>query len=201
MRKTAFVISGFKMNVSAASDEYAALRSMIAGYGYDVVPVDILWNRRTVTKYASDFVEFYLQHKSAHNMIIGNSLGAMVALVTAGQLAPEKLILCSLSGFFQEDLPRHDDSDAMISRFGTRRWQDFGGLSAAEAVRRIDTSRTTAIMTYGELEKDWYPILVRRVAETARRLGTQPIELAGAPHSIRDPQYIAGLDKALQSIR
>jgi pimeloyl-ACP methyl ester carboxylesterase len=200
MTKQAFIISGFSPGVTAAGDEYAEFRAMLSRHGYAAVPVDIDWSRKTVSRFAADFISFYQSRRGEDDLVIGNSFGAMVALLTAGTLRPRKLMLCSMSAFFKEDLQKHDNPTPYIRRFGQFRWNDFSTLSEHQATARIDTVQTQVTITYGELEQQWYPVLVDRAVATAHVLNTDAICLAGAPHSMREPQYIASLDKVLQPI-
>jgi pimeloyl-ACP methyl ester carboxylesterase len=95
--KTAFLISGYKMNRTAADPKYDDLRKAIASKGFRVIPVPFVWNYTTVAQYVDKFIPFYTQHKSDYNVVIGNSYGAMVAFLAAPKIVLNKVVLCSLS--------------------------------------------------------------------------------------------------------
>jgi len=195
--KKAFLISGFKMNIASNDDMYADLRAAIASTGYEVVPVPLIWNRITVPQYCPKFIEFYNQHKGEHNMVIGNSYGAMVAFLTAATLEPDLVVVCSLSPYFKEDLNKTTE-EYRIKRFGKRRSDAQRYLSATETAKEINAKNIPVVLMYGEQEKTVYPHLVKRVKETAAELEKYKlIEVADAPHSFRSPLYIAAIRQAL----
>ncbi|HUP26621.1 MAG TPA: hypothetical protein VM124_03195 [Candidatus Limnocylindrales bacterium] len=198
MKGTAFLISGFELNRTAADGQYSELRNAIASKGYEVMPVDIKWNYHTMSRFVSEFKAFYLNKASKHNVIIGNSFGAMAAMITAPELKPDKIILCSLSPFFQEDIPRFQPPEKLTNWFGRRRVEDFSTISATATANKINRANTKSILFYGEQEKKKHKKLVDRVISTAHDLkGSQLIEIPGTPHSFRDPRYVIAISKVL----
>ena len=195
--KTAFLIAGFGMNQTAGDEKYADLQSAIASKGYKVIPVPFVWNYTTVPQYVDKFVDFYHQHRGDHNVIIGNSYGAMVAFLAAPSVLPDEIVLCSLSPYFNEDKDK-TTVEYRVKRFGKRRNKAMDQLHAKQTATKINQSGTKVIMLYGEREKLIYPELVERVKSTAQDLhNVKLIEVADAPHSFRDPAYIRGIELAL----
>lgn len=198
MTKTAFLISGFELNRTAAHEQYAGLRNAVTAKGYKVVPVDIDWKYRTMSHFVRDFKALYSKRASQQNIIIGNSFGAMAAMITAPDLKPDTIILCSLSPFFKEDIPGFQPPEKLYKWFGKRRVADFSDISAKEAADAINKTKTKCILFYGEQEKKMYKKLVRRVKSTANDLkGSQLAEIPNAPHSFRDPAYIEFINSVL----
>jgi pimeloyl-ACP methyl ester carboxylesterase len=197
--KTAFLISGYKTNRTAADEKYDDLRKAIASKGFQVVPVPFVWNYTTVTQYVDKFITFYAQHKSDYNVIIGNSYGAMVAFLATPKIVPNEVVLCSLSPNFNEDKDK-TTVQYRLKRFGKRREAAMRHLSAAQTAKAINQTNTKVVMLYGQQENEVYPHLVERVKSTAKDLrNVQLIEVPDAPHSFSDPAYIKGIESALAS--
>ena len=101
--KVAFLLSGYSLNQTAADDKYAVSRKVISKKGYKVIPSPIQWNYKTVSKYVTEFTDFYNKNKGDYNILIGNSYGAIVSFLVAPIVKPDRILLCSLSPYFIED--------------------------------------------------------------------------------------------------
>lgn len=197
--KKAFIIRGFRFNHTAADSDFETVRATVSEAGYEPVPVPWMWNYKTMTQYSDKFVRFYNQRKGSENVVIGHSFGAVAALVSASRCKPDLLVLCSLSAYFKEDLPRHSPNDPIYKRMGKRRHADFENLSATIIAKELQTNRIESVMIYGELEKEAYPLLYRRVIETAKILRPGSlIEVPNTEHAIRDEAYLSALKRVLQ---
>lgn len=197
MIKRVFLISGFELNRTAAYEQYAGLRNAIKARSYDLVPVNINWKHHTMTKFVDEFQRLYRKKAGEYNIIIGNSFGAMAAMIGAPELKPDKIILCSLSPFFQEDIPRFSPGKTE-KWFGKRRVQDFLKISAKTSAEQINRTKVKSILFYGEQEKKMYKKLVKRVRETAKDLkDSQLTEIPNAPHSFKDPAYVLAITQVL----
>lgn len=191
--KTAFLINGFRFNRTTAHPDYALLRSMLKSEGYRVAHIDLTWNYRTVSRFAADFSKLYEAQKTEHNIIIGNSFGAMVAFVSASTLKPDKLIVCSLSGFFKEDLHMYDKS-YLLSRFGKPRLSDLQTLSADDIAGKISKNKIQTIFLYGEKEESLYPRLMQRVKGSASGIeNSRLLEIPNAGHRMYESDYVEGI--------
>jgi len=51
-------------------------------------------------------LKIYQNFDNKNSLIIGFSFGAMVAFIASQKIRPKKLILCSLSPYFNEDLKK-----------------------------------------------------------------------------------------------
>jgi hypothetical protein len=198
MKGIVFLIAGFELNRTAADGQYGELRNAIRAKGYEVVAVDINWKYHTMSKFVKEFKETYRQKASRNNIIIGNSFGAMVAMITAPELKPDKIILCSLSPFFAEDIPRFKPGK-LEKWFGTRRVKDFSTISAKEVAQKINKTNVKSVLFYGEQEKKIYKKLVDRVIDTSKDLkGSKLKEILNAPHSFDGTTYIAAIVNILR---
>lgn len=195
--KTAFIISGFNMSISAADEKYEELRNAVASKGYKVIPVPFHWNYTTVSEYVDKFIPFYEENKGTHNTVVGNSYGAMVAFLSAPIVQPDRVLCCSLSPYFKEDWGKTTE-EYRVKRFGKRRNNAQKYLSAKETAREINRRKIPLVLLYGEQEKELYPELVARIKETANDLNDcEVVEVPDAPHPFRDPAYIKGIAKEL----
>jgi pimeloyl-ACP methyl ester carboxylesterase len=186
---TAFIIAGFDLQNTAASDKYVILEKGLESRGYKVAASNISWQRKTPSQYAAEFVKFYIQHKSDKNIVIGNSFGAVVAFITAAEIKPEALYLCSLSAFFKEDRGKLPDSYG-VDIFGKRRMEDLWSISAVDLADRINIADVKTIVTFGEKEHQTSPTLVARCTDTAKHIKhSQLVEISNAPHSMADKIY------------
>ncbi len=189
---TVFILSGFNMHPTPESHWYGQLREGLEAKGYRVVPVDISWKRTTPSQYADKFSIIYQKEKSETTIVIGNSFGAVVALLAASRTAPDRLYLCSLSPYFKEDFSEKGER-AGLRYFGKRRLADLRALSAKKLAAAIP-AQTKTFVVYGEKEHQSSPALVGRCVETARDiLGATVKELPGVPHDMADERYTQAL--------
>ena len=200
MLKTAFIIRGFTLNTSAADADFAELRAMVAAQGYSVVPVAITWNHKTISQFVKQFADIYHQEKTEYNVVIGGSFGAMAAFVAAPIIHPNRLILCSLSGLFKEDINTTDLArmKRLNAWLGKRRVADCLALSAEDTAQKVDRLSIPTALFYGEKEKLLYPRLVSRVKSTAKALRQHElIEVPNAGHQMRHTLYAREIVKKL----
>jgi len=185
-----FLIGGFNIHHTIAqSEKIKLLQGGLEAKGYHVIMADISWRQKTPSQFAAEFKELYKAHSTAHNIIVGNSFGAVVALCVAPDLVPDQMYLCSLSAFFSEDRAERSDSDD-IKHFGKRRMRDLWSLSFNEIIKKYDNLDIDVTITYGEMEKKMHPLLVRGCERAAALLPrAKLVELPGAPHSMNDPVY------------
>jgi pimeloyl-ACP methyl ester carboxylesterase len=192
---TVFIIAGLDIHNTASSDKCEELRRAIQEKGHEVYPVDISWRQTTPSQFAKKFLPLYIAHKSADNIVIGNSFGAVVALLTAAELRPDKLILCSLSPFFEEDVrkkawptKRHRD------KLGIRRLKDISNYSCEDLAEDLNRAKIKTTVMYGEREHQSSPPLVARAKEMHRLVkGSKIVEVPDAPHPFVAPEYVKGI--------
>lgn|GEM_PF-3563436 len=197
--KTVFLIRGFGLNKTAADPDLGELRQMLRAQGFRVVPVSIPWNYKTLSQFVDEFVALYHQKKSDYNIVLGGSLGAMVALAATPKIVPDELMLCSLARYFAEDLGLERNGDFSQS-LGKRRLKDFEKYSATSLIAQLNKYPTKTTYFYGELEQNVYPLLVAKIKERAAlTTNARLIEIPAAGHKIREAAYISGLRKSLGS--
>lgn len=198
--KTAFIIVGLDIHETAAGLMYKNLCSAVSKCGYRVIPVEISWRQTLPSQFAQQFINVFNKNKDVEqNVVIGNSFGAVAAFITAAEIKPEKLLLCSLSPFFKEDWDLGKPSKQAYRYLGKKRLEDIKGYSAEQVASEINKTDVLVKVLYGEKEHKTSPKLVKRCQETAKQLNkAQLIEIEKAPHSFHDENYIRGIVSVLQ---
>lgn len=173
--KKAFLLRGFSLDTSSADPDYEEVRDAISISGYEVLAFPETWNNKTVDEYINKFISFYEKNKGKNNIIIGHSFGAMIALIVAPRTRPDLLVLCSMSGYFKEDLAKHNNSHAMYNLIGQKRLTELSAISAIKCSNEIRDANIPTVMIYGEKEKSLYPILYNSIQRTAKIINTTKI--------------------------
>ena len=161
MTRTFFILAGFKH--SPREPQFDWLEEFLKSEGFKVVKVDIHWRHRVMTDYVQEFEDFFEQHKTGENYVLGFSYGAMIAMISASKLSPDGVYLCSLSPYFQEDLEKLKPWWRAV--LGLRRLADFKNYSAREISKGL---KIPTIVFYGTAEAEKYPELKTRCEETAK---------------------------------
>ena len=149
--------------------------------GFEVKMITIDWERHVMSDHVEQFKKQYLQSKADQNYVIGFSFGAMIAFITALELKPDKLFLCSLSPYFKEDLI-HLKRKTDIRFLGKRRMEDLKKNSAVKIAKLI--SAPTIIFCGGK-EGSKYPSLLKRCKDASIQIRHAQLVIAeNAPHEI-----------------
>lgn len=189
MTKKYFIIPGFWSQVS--DSDYVWLVTYLTKQGYKVRGVPIRWSYRTVSQNAAEFLNYFNQHKTEQNYILGFSYGAVIALLTTNQTNPQVLYLCSLSPDFAEDAT--SVPEWIKGYIGKRRYQDMQSRIAQTLATEL-TCET--LVFYGEEEGEEFPALKKRSEETAKLAqNSKLIIVKNAPHNIKHPEYQIALKK------
>lgn len=189
--KIFFLIPGFKEQIS--DNQYRWLVNYIKVAGWTVVKVPVVWDYSTVSKNADDFISFFNENKGQENRVLGFSYGAVITLLTATRLQPDKVYLCSLSPDFKEDIISM--LPWLKKYIGKRRLVDIATRSGIDLAKKLNVP---AIIFYGEAEGYEYPTLKKRCEETARYAkNSKLVVVKNAPHRINHPQYVEVIKKEL----
>jgi pimeloyl-ACP methyl ester carboxylesterase len=162
------------------------MKEYFTGLGFNVKIVDIHWNNRVMSDYVQQFRKYYERNKTETNYVLGFSYGAMITLISAPELKPDKIYLCSLSPYFNEDLKHL--KPAWKKFIGQHRFNDFSKFSADKITTQV-TAPT--IIFYGGAEAAKYPRLKHRCEQAAQSIkGAKLVIAPNAPHDISHPTYI-----------
>ena len=162
MKKSVFIIPGFKEQVS--DPQYQWMVTYYGEQGYIVHMSVITWKNRVMSDYVREFSNYYISRKTEENHIIGFSYGAVIAFISANDLKPDSLALCSPSPYFKEDIQYLKPS--WKKEVGVNRIGDFKKYEAIKIAKKINLP---TIVFYGTVEGEKYPQLkVRWKLHSAR---------------------------------
>lgn len=189
-QKLVFLIPGFRHKIT--QNGYRSLRTKLKAEGYTVVPVAIPWKQSTILentdfflkKYKEKLEKFAASSKNAY--LLGFSYGALIAFLAATKLPVKGLILCSLSPYFKEDLPKKLFAGATVLQ--EKRFKTFSQLSVAKLTKKIKTKNVC--MLYGEKES---ARLIKRSQSTFSSLlspNKYLFSIQKTDHAISDKKYI-----------
>ena len=194
MKRTFFIIPGFKQK--ATDEQFKWLTKLLKSKGFDVVNVPVDWKYRTASDYARDFKVFYDKHRSQSNYVLGFSYGAVIALLTASELRPNKIYLCSLSPDFKEDLSSM--TPWVKKMIGKKRVLDIKKRSGRAIAKNLDIP---SVLFYGEKEARLYPQLKVRCEETNKLAkSSKLVVVKDAPHRLNHLNYIEAIHRELDSL-
>src|SRR5690606_37231643 len=94
------------------------------------------------------------KHKGRQNYVLGFSYGAVIALITANDLKPKKIFLCSLSPDFKED--SKNMKEWIKKLIGKNRYKDIQTRSGRKIAQEL---KVPSVIFYGEKEGKQYPKL------------------------------------------
>ena len=183
MNKIAFIIPGY--GCPTKNKEYQEIVGYFKLKKIKPILIEIDWKRNTHLEYVEQFKEQYAEHASKNDevFVLGFSLGAMISCITAPQLKPKVQILCSLSPFFKEDMPKI--KQWWKDYHGKRRCEVFNKLSFAEIARK--TKSKTFILAG---TKEGVEVERRARAAKEKIRNSKLIILEGVKHDISDERYL-----------
>jgi pimeloyl-ACP methyl ester carboxylesterase len=192
--KTFFIVPGFKMKPNHTAFKW--LNEFLKQRKVKTIHVPVHWNHRTLTQNAEDFISFYGKNKGDENYILGFSYGAVITLLAANTVMPEKIFLCSLSPDFVED--RDKMSLKERKEIGTRRFENTKNRSGITLAKELNVP---SVVFYGEREAEEFSEIEKRAEETAKfAKNSKLVKVEGAPHKIDFPAYIEAIKKELMNI-
>jgi len=189
--KKLFLIPGYTHKISDKKHRF--LLEDLRGK-YDIESVRIDWKNHVMSDYVDQFIDQYEKKKAKTNYVFGYSFGAMIALITAKQLQPNKLFLCSITPYFSEDLSSLKTWAKKI--VGKRRMDDFQKWSAKKSTKGLTVPTK---VFYGDREGKKYPDIKARAEKTSRAIkNSKLIIVPNAPHDITHPDYRAAIKRELK---
>ncbi|OGY84548.1 MAG: hypothetical protein A3F54_05580 [Candidatus Kerfeldbacteria bacterium RIFCSPHIGHO2_12_FULL_48_17] len=191
--RQAFIIPGF--GESSRTQPYRRIARAFQQQSIKPYIIDIHWPRRVMSDHIAEFMNIYETkvEPDAQTYFLGFSFGAMVALLASVYTNPHTQILCSLSPFFQEDLPT--TRSWWKTALGHKRIDDFQTLSLDVVAPRV-TAKTFILAGDKEGQE-----VARTAARAHRQLSdSQLIIIPGAKHDIRQPHYLAAIKKVISTI-
>lgn len=194
--KIVFIIPGFGHKISHKG--YGVLKKRLQKDGFFVVPIAIPWSGSTITENTEFFLKKYIEKLSKLHVtskdvyLLGFSYGALIAFLVATKISVKGLLLCSLSPFFKEDLPRSlpkKSSSLQIIRYNT-----FATLRSKQLAQKVKAK--SVCMLYGEKESS---TLINRSKKTFRIIASKKkylFAISKTQHNISDKKYINAIQFA-----
>lgn len=169
---TYIVIPGFGESRSDA--EYKTLEKKLKATSAVVVKFyNPIWDRRTIKHWLSDFEKEFSVNNLGDTILVGFSMGSLIALMLAEKFNFKKVLLASLSPYFKNNIK---DIPAEASNFfGKNRMAAFSEL------RRPEKIKCKSIFLFGD--QDW-PIAISQARELASLYKGKFILVKDTPHEL-----------------
>lgn len=184
-----FIAPGNKQSLQ--TNGFKELVSIFRKAGYKTVFVPIKWKHANIHHWVKQYLDTVKKTKAKNFVFFGFSYGAMIALVAATKLKPQKLYLASLSPYFSEDI------DSIPER-----WRQFIGKKRVKAFREVKLNelaksvRSKTILFMGEKEAKRYPQLKKRVEDTRRKIKRSKLFwIKDSEHDISNKNYLETVAK------
>lgn len=186
--KPVIVIPGFGESVEDST--YSAIKKKIENLGYSVALHQPQWKRNTIKKWLSDFKDFIKKFERMNPVVLGFSFGAYIAIISAKNFKFSKMILCSLSPYFKDDIKNLPLIAYKI--LGKKRIKDFGNYDFPKDLN------TPALFLVGD--KDMNIVIKRSLSAYKKYKGDKKIiKIKDAEHDLNNKNYIDEIKKTLSS--
>ncbi|MBI2797862.1 hypothetical protein HYX70_01005 [Candidatus Saccharibacteria bacterium] len=187
MKKVAFIVPGYTETPERKGVDEISKR--LAQQSFETVKVNIDWRYKIMSDYVVQFNELYNSKSGDFNLVLGFSFGAMIATISAAKFCPDRLVLCSLSPFFAEDMETIPDSWA--KSIGKHRAADFKSFSLLEAGKKIK-SKTTLLVGEKESVREPEMMTVAKRANSVIRESTLKV-VPNGKHDIGQKEYLSAI--------
>ncbi|PJE74314.1 MAG: hypothetical protein COV01_02345 [Candidatus Taylorbacteria bacterium CG10_big_fil_rev_8_21_14_0_10_41_48] len=185
--KRIYIIPGY--GETTRRKPYMKLAQIASDLGYEVTKINPDWAGGLMTDWVKSFVEKTHGSKYENSLVIGFSFGAVIAILGAQQTRFRKIILCSLSPYFSED----------IKDLPPEVWDTFGNKHKVDFKKHPFPIESVVPASFLIGEKDW-PMAIDKIKKRysgykgARKFFLVP----KADHSLPD-NYLALIEKEIKS--
>ena len=190
MKRIAYIVPGF--SESTDSESYRKIANFFRTKEIEPIPIKISWRHKVM----SDYVEQFKSQAKIKNpdYILGFSFGAMIAFISADEIKPKTLILCSLSPYFKEDLSKI--RDGWIKVVGKKRIADLEKYSFDELSKNLDSK---IILIYGEKEGTELKIRIEKAHKKLK--DSKIVSIPNTIHKISDEKYLNKLKDVISKLK
>ncbi len=197
MSKFAFIIPGYGEDKNSRP-AYGQIANAFKKRGYKVLHAPVKWkegrSNRNFADIVPEFVSFVREHTRVGDSIVlqGFSFGAVIALMSAPELKPTHMLLCSLSPYFKQDLahiPKWWIRGASKKKISELRTLDFNKYVGTK-------SRVTLFR--GEKEGKYIESRARDAHNKIKH--SKLIVIPGAKHDIGNPTYLAAIKEEISKL-
>ncbi|MGB8816173.1 MAG: hypothetical protein WCC74_03030 [Minisyncoccia bacterium] len=186
MKQTIYIIPGFGESLRDAP--YLDFIEYLKSKKYNVVFYQPKWKWNTIERWLEDFNKIIDKNYQNDSIILAFSLGAYIAVLSTKYHTFSKLILCSLSPYFSNDinfLPKIAEKILGRRRFTAFRKQDFP-----------NNTKTPAIFLCGSEEKDLFPNGDKKYFDLWKGKKKRII-VSNSDHDISNPNYVKEIKNLL----
>lgn len=187
MRKVVYIIPGFTS--SSREKPYPFIGTYFNKRGIEPFLVNVKWDKKAevaaMPEYVADFITFVKKNKKKGDevYVLGFSFGAMIAYITAHQIKPKALILCSISPMFREDLKKASKS-----------WHKYFkkvGLTSKKMYSAQVLAKGLSSTIYGVVGSREVLSIMTRLAEIIYKVGKGEVIVSkNSTHDIRKKAYL-----------
>jgi hypothetical protein len=181
VRKIGYIIPGFTEN-GRSRKVYSDVAKEFKQKGIQPVHINIQWERTAISNWMDQFFKQFVHGENDLVYLFGFSYGAMIAFLVSSKIKIEAQILCSLSPYFREDLPKLRKS--WKKAIGKRRIAEFEKLSFNTLARKVGAQ---TFILHGSKEGDICDKVAERAAQKLPR--STNLLVIDAPHDISHPAY------------
>ncbi len=184
--KKLYILPGFGESVNDIG--YKNISSFAKKEGYIVIPVPLVWNHRTASHWLKQF-EKLVEKNGEDAVVLGFSFGAYIAVLASKDFEFKKLIVCSLSPYFSDDLSSLPKLAFNILK--KHRMNDF-------KTHNFPTNVTTPVIFFVGT-KD-IPLVLNRVKKAYKtwKGNKKIIYISKVRHEIEAPAYLKAIYKELK---
>lgn len=189
--RVAFIIPGY--NYKPTRREYKKIGQYFQEKGITPVGIGLDWKKpipRNFDDYLQEFLAQAKKHRADEIYVLGFSLGAVTALLTAQKLKPKAIILCSLSPYFEDDWVNLKKPWLAWWR---KHYKDLGILSD-----RVKGLKIKSYLLVGSKE-DKSCLLRAKSAHALLPQSTLKIVL-GAEHKLQQEPYLKAVEKVIKNL-
>lgn len=193
MRRVAYIIPGYKHLPD--QKEYQQIGRYFKEVGIEPIYITIVWNRTTLSQNLTSFLEKFNETKGDKNYVLGFSFGAVISFIASAKIDFDLQILCSLSPYFKEDLPKI--KKWWVRFIGKRRYQDFYSMESINLAKKL---RTSTVLIYGSAESFFVKERAEEVFNNLR-VKKELLVANNAKHDLSDPEYQKVIKKLIFSLK
>lgn len=176
MKPTVLIIPGFGESINDAP--YLSLRSKLNG-DFPITRFEPTWGYHTASSWTNELKKKLATIDTKNTIVVSFSFGAYITLLVSSEYKFQKIILCSLSPFFKEQMHNMPKSAQVF--FGKKRVADFNTHLLPKSIK------CPAIFLFGS--DDW-PFGISEAKKLAKKYGGVFEIIRDAHHELTD-QYLA----------
>ncbi len=193
MKKIVYLVPGYGES-HLKERGWSKVAKLFESKGITPIHVNINWKETSPERfsdYTQDFLKEFKRPKNTEVYVLGFSFGAIIAFLTAHKTNPKALILCSLSPYFEEDIPR-------LKPQWVKWWKKtFVESNYSFAKLAVKIKSKTYIIVEDIDAKD----ISYRARDAKKKISNATLVVAkGAKHRIIQKEYMMALERVVSKL-